>query len=89
MFYWELYEFFKTEAVKSSQLCRKCVLKNFAILTGVSLQVFRPQTPTQVFPMNIAKTFKNDYFDEHLGTTAPKAVYLKNTSEQLLLYHQI
>ena len=87
MFYWEIYEFFKTEAVKSSQLCRKGILKNFAIFTGVSLQVVRPETPTQMFPVNIAKTLKSDHFDEHLGTTAPKAVYLKKTSEQLLLYH--
>ena len=36
----------------------------------LSLQLFKKETPTQVFSCKICEIFKNTYFEEHLQTTA-------------------
>ena len=71
----------------------KDVLKNFANFTGknlcwslflIKLEFWGPatllkKTPTQVFSCEIYKLFKNNYFEEHLSTSASKH-YLKRDS---------
>ena len=47
--------------------CKKGVLNNFTIFTGKLLCWRLEHT---CFPVNIAKIFKNTYFEEHLQTTA-------------------
>ena len=47
------------------------LLESFLItLQAFSLQVFKKETPTQVLPCEVSKTFKSVYFEEHLQTTA-------------------
>ena len=64
--------------------CKKGVLKTFVNFTGkhlrwnlffIKLQTFSPttllkETPTQVLSCEICESFNNNYFEEHLRTTA-------------------
>ena len=59
--------------------CKKAVLKNFAIFTGklfrwsyrpVGLQLYKKETPTQVFSCKHCEICKNIYFQERLRVAA-------------------
>ena len=68
---------------------KKAVLKNFAILAGKlqSCNFIKKKLQQRCFPLNFAKTFKNNYFGEHMLTAASDFLkQLQNTGEQLLLH---
>ena len=67
---------------------KKGIFKNFANFTGkhlwwslllIKLQAIR-KTPTRVLSCNICEIFKNNYFEEHLRTTASFCIRFKSVN---------
>ena len=46
-------------------------------LQAFNLRAYLKETPTQVLCCEVCETFKNTYFEEHLGTAASKNVFMK------------
>ena len=61
--------------------CEKCVLRNFTKFTGKhlcwSLFFNKEKTMTKVFSDKVWKISKNNFFTEHLRTTASKSCAVK------------
>ena len=77
----KMYEFFKTaEAATGGVPWKKCSWKSHNIhkktpvlepLWCLWSQLYCKVTPTQISSSEYYEMFKNTYFKEHLGTTAP------------------
>ena len=62
---------------------KKNFLENFAIFTGkrlcsffnknAGLQLYRKETPAQVFSYEFCQIFKNTFIEEHLSTVASES----------------
>ena len=46
----------------------------FNKVAGLGQQLYRKETPTQVFSCEICEVFKNTYFEEDLRTTASELI---------------
>ena len=78
---------------------KKCVLKNFALLTGKKpvleslfdkVAVLQPidfikETPTQVFSCEYCEILKSIYFEKHLQTTASTLVIFSQENNNVVL----
>ena len=70
MFSCEIHDFFRSSHWRC--FMKKAVLKNFAILAGKlqSCNFIKKKLQQRCFPLNFAKTFKNNYFGEDMLTAA-------------------